>query len=642
MVDNNPDAAVDEANSIDALIAQGAAARDSGNWPVAIASFRHAIERDGKNAMLFFHLGTAYAAAGDFANAIHAFERAVAIDPDYFASYRAAADAAVGQSGKAAAVGDTKAARDLKKFAAMYLLALGKRQTKQRVPDAGASLRDAVALDPKNAEAFWALGAFLESTGLSSEAEKPLRRAIALDPRMAHAYVSLGNTFQSRGRFAEMEAAYRKAVALDPSLQAVRESLATIPLMSRLYDDKATPAMIHTAHRSWGDAVVAEMASAAAKATPFANSRDPERRLRVAYLSGDFRYHAVSFFFQPLLAHHDPHVVEVFCYSEVEVPDPATRFLQSIGGTWRNTHGVSDSDLRAALRADRIDIAIDLAGHTTGNRLRALAVKAAPVTATWLGYPATTGLGTIDWRVTDAIADPPGQEAFHTEKLMRLPAVFLCYNPYITPIPDVAPLPALAHGSITFGSFNSPLKLSPAAIAAWARILDAMPDSRLVLKSIAFVEPTQRSQFLARFSALGVGADRIELREPQPELPAHLASYGDIDIALDPFPYNGTTTTCEAMWMGVPMITLIGERHAARVGVDLLTQVGLAELAAPDVDTYVALSIGLARDLPRLTQLRGALRARLRASPICDGPRFARDFEAALRDMWGAWCRAGE
>jgi predicted O-linked N-acetylglucosamine transferase (SPINDLY family) len=360
--------------------------------------------------------------------------------------------------------------------------------------------------------------------------------------------------------------------------------------------------------------------------------------LRVAFLSPDFRYHAVSFFFQPLLAHLDRSAVEMFCYAEVEDPDPVTAYLQSLGGTWRWSSTLDDAALAAQLRADGIDITIDLAGHMGGNRLRALAAKPAPVLATWLGYPATSGLAAIDWRITDARADPPGEEAFHTERLLRLPESFLCFAAYITQVPDPAPPPMRSRGHITFGSFNNPQKLSPSTVRAWGRILAALPQARLLLKSLDFTGPDRRADLLNRLAAHGIPPERVELRPPQPAMPDHLGAYAEIDIALDPFPYNGTTTTCEAMWMGVPVVTLIGARHAGRVGFDLLSQLGLEELAAPDIDAYVETAIALAKDGARLERLRSTLRERMRASPLCDAPRFARDFADGLRIMWRDWC----
>src|SRR5579862_8057583 len=257
---------------------------DGQRLPEAIAELHQAIAREPNNAELFYRLGECCWRSGDFGKAIHAFERALALNPNHFTAYRRAADAAKEQAERAAAAGDAKASRDLKKFAAMYLLALGKRQHQQYLDAAEATLREAIALDPKCAEAFWALGAFLESRGHSSEAEKPLRRAIALDPHMAHAYVGLGNTLQSRGRFAEMEAAYRKALALKPDLPEVRQSLTTIPLMNMLYDETATPEAIYARHRAWGEEFAAQFRASVAGAPAFPNSRDPDRKLRVAYL----------------------------------------------------------------------------------------------------------------------------------------------------------------------------------------------------------------------------------------------------------------------------------------------------------------------------------------------------------------------
>lgn len=625
--------------SVDAAVSEARAHRDAGRWPEAIAQFRRVIERRPNDASLFFELGECYRRSGDSGRAIQAFERAIALDADLLPAYRCAADAALAQAQKPGV--PSKAAGDLKKFAAMYLTALGRRQ--QRLSgDAETSFREAIALDPKSAAAYAGLGELLEASGRYGEAEKSLRRAIALDGKLAAAHVALGNALQSLGRYQEMEAAYRRALAIDPSLRAVRESLLSVPLMHMLYDSNTTPGQIYQRHREWGEWLVGEARATHAAAPAFPNSRDPDRRLRVAYLSPDFRYHAVSFFFEPLLAHHDPAAVEAYCYAEIEKPDFVTAALQQVGGIWRNTHGRDDDALRAQLRADQIDIAIDLAGHTGHSRLTAFAVKPAPVTATWLGYAATTGLPTIDWRITDARADPPGQEQFHSEKLMRLPDTFLCYHFYGAVVPDVTPPPATIRGAITFGSFNNPQKISPAAIAAWARILLAIPDSRLMLKSLLFIEPSRRQHFLERFATHGISETRLVLREPQPDMIDHLRSYAEIDVALDPFPYNGTTTTCEAMWMGVPVVSLIGDHHAARVGFDLLGQVGLAELAAPDLEAYIARAIDLAGDLPRLARLRGELRERMRRSPLCDAPRFARAFEAGLREMWRHWCGSSQ
>ncbi|HEX4193507.1 MAG TPA: tetratricopeptide repeat protein [Stellaceae bacterium] len=619
----------------DPILAAAANHRLAGRPGEAIALLRQAIEARPHESKLFRELGECFRQAGDAMRAIQALERAIALDPTELGDYRSLADAALAQAGKLGLA--SKASGELKKIAAMYVTALGEQQRRRGLVTAEASFREAIALDAKNAAACYGLGEYLVSAGRYSDAEKSLRRAIVLDPKHAGAHVELGNALQSLGRYPEMAAAYRRALALDPSLRRVRESLDSLPLLLTLYDSDATPAAIYERHRAWGDRVIADARAVANAAPPFANARDPGRRLRVAFLSPDFRYHAVSFFFEPLLAHYDRDAVAIYCYADVETPDFVSAALQQLGGIWRQTYALDDAALRAQLRADEIDIAIDLSGHTGPGRLHAFAVKPAPVTATWLGYPATTGLSTIDWRITDARADPPGQEAFHSEKLLRLPETFLCHHFFGSVTPAIVPPPALARGSITFGSFNNPQKLSPPTIAAWARIIDAVPDSRLMLKSPLFNEPTQRQKFIDRFRSTGIDAERLVLREPQPSMLDHLASYGDIDIALDPFPYNGTTTTCEAMLMGVPVVSLIGDRHAARVGFDLLSIVGLDDLAAPTVADYIATAARLAQDLSRLTDLRRTLRERLHQSPLGDAPRFARNFENALRQMWQNW-----
>ncbi|HWE76489.1 MAG TPA: tetratricopeptide repeat protein [Stellaceae bacterium] len=619
----------------DPILALAAGHRLAGRPGEAIALLRQEIERRPNDSRPFRELGECFRQVGDGMRAIQALERAIALDPTELTAYRSLADAALAQAAKLGLA--SKAGGELKKIAAMYVTALGEQQRRQGLIAAEASFREASTLDTKNAASCYGLGEFLVSAGRYGEAEKSLRRAIVLDPKRAAAHVELGNTLQSLGRYAEMEAAYRRALALDPALRRVRESLDSLPLLLTLYDSDSTPASIYDRHRAWGDRVIAEARAETVAAPAFANARDPDRRLRVAFLSPDFRYHAVSFFFEPLLAHHDREAIAIYCYADVETPDFVSAALQQLGGIWRQTFTLDDAALRAQLRADAIDIAIDLSGHTGPGRLHAFAVKPAPVTATWLGYPATTGLSTVDWRITDARADPPGQEAFHTEKLLRLPETFLCHHFFGSVTPAIVPPPARARGSITFGSFNNPQKLSPPTVAAWARILDAVPDSRLMLKSLLFKEPTQRQRFIDRFHAAGIDAAHLVLREPQPSMLDHLASYGDIDIALDPFPYNGTTTTCEAMLMGVPVVSLIGNRHAARVGFDLLSIVGLGDLAAATVEDYIAIAARLAQDPLRLAELRCTLRERLQQSPLGDAPRFARNFEAALRQMWRDW-----
>jgi predicted O-linked N-acetylglucosamine transferase (SPINDLY family) len=300
---------------------------------------------------------------------------------------------------------------------------------------------------------------------------------------------------------------------------------------------------------------------------------------------------------------------------------------------------MSDADLAALIEREAIDIVVDCSGHTAANRLTALSRKPAPVQVTWLGYPATTGLPAIDYRLTDAIADPPDADAFSSETLVRLPNGFLCYGPPPA-APAVSPLPARQSGTIVFGSFNNPAKINAGVVAAWTRLLAAVPRARLLLKAKQFGDAPTRALFLDRFAASGCDPARIDLLPADRALDDHLAQYAKIDIALDPFPYNGTTTTCEALWMGVPVITLRGDRHAARVGASLLTRVGLEDWIAADIDAYVATAAAFAADLDRLAALRGGLRQRVMASPLTDPVGFARDVEWAYRDLWQRYCKS--
>jgi predicted O-linked N-acetylglucosamine transferase (SPINDLY family) len=326
--------------------------------------------------------------------------------------------------------------------------------------------------------------------------------------------------------------------------------------------------------------------------------------------------------------------VEIFCYADVMHPDPVTDRLQGFADHWLATIGMSDDEMAARIRSDSVDILVDLAGHTAHNRLMVFARKPAPVQVTWLGYPNTTGLGAIDYRLVDAVTDPNGAaDAFVSEIPLRLTDGFLCYGgPREAPEP--ADPPCLKTGVVTFGSFNNPAKVSTATFDAWAKLLTRLPEARLLLKGKSFADNTTRALFIARLGERGVTPERIELVAWAPSNAAHLALYERVDIALDPFPYNGTTTTCEALWMGVPVVTLRGNRHAGRVGASLLSHSRLTDWIADSVEDYVEIAVELAGNPVRLHDLRRSLRLRLATSPLCDSKAFAAQIEAAFRTMW--------
>lgn len=366
-------------------------------------------------------------------------------------------------------------------------------------------------------------------------------------------------------------------------------------------------------------------------------SAEPERKLTIGYMSPDFRQHACAHFIEPLLAARDRSVFRVIAYSSVVTKDAVTARLKGQVDAWRDVASMKDPGLANLLAEDKVDIAIDLAGHTGGTRIASLALRPAPITLNYLGYPASTGTPGVDYRIVDWMTDPKGADALASEKLVRIDPCFLCFRP-LAESPAVSPAPCESNGFVTFGSFNIIDKISDAALDAWAEILKAVPDSRLVLKTKPLADESVRERARQAFVSRGVEVSRLELLAWAAGLRGHLELYGWIDVALDTFPYNGTTTTCEAMWMGVPVVTFTGPVHASRVGASLVSAVGLPELVGGDVSEYVKIAAALGKDRARLVGLRATMRDRMAASPLRDERGFCQKFEGALRDVWRAWC----
>ena len=654
-------------NHADALNMLGALAHQVGRSDVAVDLIRRAIEISGSNPGYFYHLGGALQGQGKLDEAAAAFRQTIRLEPDLaeahchlgnllrsqgkldeaVAAYRQAIRITPGmaefrfnlgiglkEQGKLdEAVAAYRQALQIKPDYAEAHCYLGLVLCDQgKLDEAASACRQAVRIRPDLAEAHSCLGVALGQQGKLGEAILAYHQAIRLKPDHAVAHCALGNALYEQGKPEEAITAYSQAIRLRPDLAGWGSNL----LLCLNYDERLAAAAIFEAHRGWD----ARHAWPLSWPVAHANERSAERRLKVGYVSPDFRSHSVAHFLEPLLRSHDRSVVDVHCYAEVSWPDARTERFQRLADHWVVTVGMSDEALAEHIRRDGIDILVDLAGHTAKNRLLVFARKPAPVQVTWLGYPNTTGLTTIDYRLVDAVTDPGADDAFATETLVRLPGGFLCYGaPHDAPEP-AAP-PCLAAAAVTFGSFNSAAKLSGATLDAWAALLTRLPASRLMLKGKAFADPATRASFLERLGKRGVAAQRIELAAYVPE-PEHFAAYGRVDIALDPFPYNGTTTTCEALWMGVPVVTLRGDRHAGRVGASLLTQLGLSDLIAGSVEEYVEIAMALAGDPVRLAERRHSLRPRMAASPLCDASRFARKIEAAYRTMWKHWCQPPE
>ena len=462
------------------------------------------------------------------------------------------------------------------------------------------------------------------------DAEAMYLKCIELDDDNAYGFNNLAILLMEMGKAKESIEYYQKALDQNPNYKSARSNM----MFYMNYLSEYSPQELYAAHREWQRFhVIPELPGS----VYHPNKPDPDRKLKIGYLSPDFYGHAVSYFVDAVLKHHDPDKFEVTCYAHVPTPDAITERLKGYVENFRYIHQVKDDELAQIIRDDEIDILIDLAGHTAGNRVDVLALRPAPIQVTWIGYPNTTGLDSVDYRFVDNITDPVGlADEVHTEKLWRLPRVFTCYTPTGKEEVNKTP-PATNNGYVTFGSFNNASKISTATVESWSKVLHAVPESKLLLKSASLADKDTCERFKSRFAEHGIEKNRIELygRMPSSE---HLRFYERVDIGLDPTPYNGTTTSCEALWMGVPIITLAGDRHAARVTASLLHQVGLGDLVGETLDEYIEIAKSLANDLPRMTEIRGQLRERMLASPLCDGPGHTKDVETAYREMWQIWC----
>ncbi len=487
--------------------------------------------------------------------------------------------------------------------------------------DALRSFEQALKLDPRNHEPHTNIGWALQIVHQHEAAIAAFQKAIAIEPRHSIAHLNLGMSYLAQGRVDEAFASLRTASELRPTDRGPRSNM----LLAMHYDTRFSPVEVFEAHRRWSDGLQVP-------ARPPIDAT--EHRIRVGYVSPDFRAHSVAFFIEPVLQAHDRTAVEVFCYSIVRKPDDTTRRIASHAQHFVDAASLTDAQLADRIRADRIDILIDLAGHTACNRLLVFARQPAPIQATYLGYPDTTGLPAMQFRIVDSVSDPAGDE-FHTEELIRLPRCAWCYRP-ADDSPPVNELPARSGNRITFGSFNTLPKLSTATLDLWSRILAAVSNSCLVIKAPPLRDESTKERITRAFAARNVPADRLRFRTRDNSLSDHFKSYHEIDIALDTFPYHGTTTTCDALWMGVPVVTLAGNTHVSRVGVSLLNAVGLPELVADSPEQYVSVAVELAADLPRLASLRASMRDRMSRSPLMDARSLAAALEAAFRDMLGA------
>lgn len=565
------------------------------DFSAATEAFREALRCDPKHTGALLNLGKLLEDAGHLDLALEHYDRAVAVDPQ---------------------------------FAMAYLYRANVYKALRRHRDALAGYHDALGVQPHNPEAYSNLAVLCNHLAQPDQAVEYCRKGLEQDPKSGALYGNMATALGHQGRMSEALAASRKAVALRP--ESASEFSNLLYGLNRVPD--YDPATLFEEHLEWARRHAEPLTALAA-----AHTNDPTRNrtLRVGYASPYFREHAVNFFTEPLITAHNHGEFEIFCYSDARDSDNATRRLQAAADHWRDVRSKSDKQLAELVRADAIDILVDLTGHINGSRLAVFARKPAPVQVTYIGYQNTTGMSAMDYRLTDELADPPGEtDKYYTEKLVRLSGAFFCYRP-ADEVPDVTPLPARQSGRVTFGSFNNFNKVTPPTLRAWLEILARVPDSRLLVLASLGGHVERHIDELAR--KRGLDPARIELFQKRPR-DEYYQLVQQADIALDPFPFNGHTTTCDAVWLGVPVVMLLGRMYAQRFGASVLANVGLGDLVAHSVDEYVELAVGLAGDLDRLAELRSQLRPRMAGSVLMDFQGFARKVEAAYRQMWVAWC----
>ena len=572
----------------------GATFHDLGRLGEAEASYRRALMISADLAEVHYNLGNTLRELGRLGEAENSYRRALKIKPAY-----AQAHSNLG----------------------ITLNDLG------RSNDAEASLRRALQIRSDDAQAHSNLGNTLKELGRLDEAEASYRRALELKPGQAEIHNNLGILLQDMGRLAEAETSYRRALELQPDYHKAHSNL----LFLLNYNPDTAPALAFAEACRYGERVAREVTS---RFVQWSCTKQPAR-LRIGFVSGDFRNHPVGYFLENLLRHLDRNAFELFAYPTDSWSDELTVRIKPHFSAWKPLYGLNDESAARLIHGDAVHILIDLSGHSRYNRLPVFAWKPAPVQVSWLGYFATTGVAEMDYLIADPPTLPEPEEKYFTEKIWRLPETRLCFTPPDVEV-EVSPLPALINGYVTFGCFNNLSKMNDDVVALWSRVLAAVPGSRLFLKSKQLGEASIRQQTLERFAAHGIAADRLILEGAESRA-KYFEAYHRVDIALDPFPFPGGTTTVESLWMGVPVLNLTGASFLFRQGAGFLKIVGLSEWITASYEEYVARAASHAAAVRELSELRKGLRQRVMSSPLMNGKRFAGHFKSALCDMWQIW-----
>jgi protein O-GlcNAc transferase len=589
-----------------------------GNVTEALPQYQMAIQQQPGVAAYYNELGNALAACGDFEAAAVALREAAKLSPELPEIHNNLGNVRRASGDRIMAAEDYRQALELRSEYPEAWSNLGVvLQELDDLDGAEDAYRKAIKIDDGNSFALTHLGVVLAAKGELTAAESAHRSAIASNPNLPAPHNNLGIVLKDQSCLDEALQSYERAMQMNLTEPSIRSNA----LLARCCLPNIREDSLYVQHMIFGERFETR------RETDFSMSERSGARLRIGYISPDFYSHSVASFIEPIIEAHDRDEFNIICYSDVIGGDEVTRRLKASANMWCDTAQESDDELYQRIVADKIDILVDLAGHTGNNRLPIFTRRAAPVQVNWIGYPATTGLSQMDYRITDRWADPEGDaDRWHSESLLRLEPGFLCYR-----APDDAPLPEIPDGApLTFGSFNNFAKINDAVLDVWAGLLQAQPTARLLLKCRQLADCGVRRRLVEAFGARSVSVDRLALHGRIDSRTDHLALYGEVDVALDTFPYNGTTTTCEALWMGVPVVTMTGKRHAARVGESLLRRGGWDAWVAKSPEEYVKIACELVRNRPAPSEVRD----QFASSSVMDGKVVAAALEASYREIW--------
>ncbi|MBN1129001.1 MAG: tetratricopeptide repeat protein [Chitinispirillaceae bacterium] len=613
--------------SIQELFSKAQFFRKSGDNQKALAILREIVRREPSNAEALSNIGLLLYEMDDIDAAIATYRQSLAVNNSLPEVYCNLGTALLSKGDLAGAKKAFQDALHRKKGFVVALIGLG--SVNHAVGDLESAKRhfvEALRIQPGDATAHFKLGAVMREWDRLDMAITCFRNTLRFRPENGVAYTCLGESLQASGRIEESEVCFRKAIELDPGNHLAWSNL----FLSMNYNPAYSPIQIAEAHRKWGEELC-RAAAGSGEGPVFPKKNETNRTLNLGYLSSDFCRHPAASFLEPLLENHDPSQFKVFCYSQGRIRDAKTERFRLIADQWRDIRELADEQVRAGMLQDKIDILIDCTGHMADNRLPVLARRIAPVQVSWIGYPNTTGLPTIDYRFGDETTDPVTEEPPCTERIVRLPNCFCCYAPP-SDAPEVGDPPAAKNGFVTFGSLHTPARLNSEVIRLWSKALARAPGSRLlVFRTLLNDEIIAR--LVDRFALEGIDPARIDfVREVPPQ--GHLEIYRRIDVMLDTLPWSGHASACEALWMGVPVITMRGDRYAGRMVASVLTQLGLEDFIAESPEEFCAIAVKMAQEITSLGMLRNGLRELMDGSPLCDARAFTLQVEHEYRRMW--------